>query len=119
MATLATKDRLAQDLSEINGMPAEIVNRASQGYYDDYLTPLLDPKTQLAKDLTQAGFPHLAERVRAGEWDNTKEEAHEWRESEEGREALFAAWDQANPIGPTLGQTGKISRLKKHHTHKV
>ena len=75
-ADLPTTERLARVL-EAEGLPAEMVAAARDGYYDDYKSPLAMPETQLYQDLIGHGRKDLAERAVAGEWDATKEEAGE------------------------------------------
>lgn len=64
------KDFLAQELNAA-GL-TEMAAKASTGYYDDFLSPLPAPATQLAADLAEAGTPGaLALRARHlnGEFD--------------------------------------------------
>ena len=75
-----TKDRLAAALREIK--LDKMAQRAAEGYYDDFLSPLALPITTLATELINAGTPEamaLRERVVMGEFDATLEEANEQR----------------------------------------
>lgn len=71
--TELTKDRLARVLREVGLL--DMALQAANGWYDDFLSPLATPIRQLHSDLLAAGFPELAARVVAGEFDSTKEEA--------------------------------------------
>jgi hypothetical protein len=86
-----TTVRLAEALAEIPGMPREIVQRAVDGAYHDYLSDLAFPALQLCRDLvvfrnrrathgTKAWgqVTALIERVKQGEFDATKAEADAW-----------------------------------------
>jgi hypothetical protein len=95
-----TTARLARALAEIPGVPRDMIARAIDGYYDDYLSPLALPILTLWSDLRAlADLPKtpaasrpllraLADRVRNGDFDGTREEAESWRRSEEGQ-AVF------------------------------
>jgi hypothetical protein len=82
--TMATTDRLADELKKAN-CPEWMVTKARAGYYDDYKSPLTFPTTMLVNDLTRLGQSDLADRVKDGEFDGTKEEAEEWMRSSEGQ----------------------------------
>jgi hypothetical protein len=79
-----TTERLALAL-EAAGAPAEMIQRARAGYYDDFKSPLAMPETQLLADARAAGLETIAQGVLAGEWDATKEESDEWARSPEGQ----------------------------------
>lgn len=91
-----TKDKLAEALraAGLSGM----AEKAAEGYYHDYLSPLDAPCIQLATDLNQfarapsnprrAEAQALLERHIAGEFDATPEESEAWANSPEGRQAL-------------------------------
>lgn len=91
-----TSERLARDL-EAAGLPADMVSRARDGYYDDFKSPLAMPETQLYNDLRAAGRDDLAQKVTTGEWDSTPEESQEWAESFEGRQTIAE-------LGPRLAK---------------
>lgn len=77
-----------------------MIQRAIDGYYHDFLSPLALPEIQLVADLRElASRPatprnsrpllrELAKRVIAGEFDATKEESDEWARSLEGQETF-------------------------------
>jgi len=84
-----TKDRLAKELELIN--QPEMAAKAREGYYDDFLSPLDMPMSQLLEDLMRTGHGaaiKLRERVMTGEFDATREEANAWADSPEGK-AMF------------------------------
>jgi len=84
-----TKDKLAKELELIN--QPELAAKAREGYYDDYLSPLDTPQLQLLQDLYRTGQGaaiKFRERIKAGEFDGTEEEADAWAASPEGQ-ALF------------------------------
>lgn len=96
MTSEPTSERLARDL-ENAGLPAVMVERAREGYYDDYKSPLPMPEMQLYQDLKAHGRDDLAEKVTEGYWDATKEESEAWAASPEGQE-VFAA------LGPRMAK---------------
>lgn len=80
---IPTTEKLAKALEEANDPKlAEIIEKARQGYYDDYKTTIAFPIIQLVYDLEKAGHPELAQRVRKGEWEAQDWEAKEWFERE-------------------------------------
>lgn len=59
----------------------KMAQRAREGYYHDYLSPLATPCLQLAADLTTigtAGALEIRSRHLNGEFDATKEESDAW-----------------------------------------
>lgn len=90
---MSTKERLAEALRAI-GQP-EMAEKAATGYWDDYESPLRLPLHDLVACLrgidTKAAHA-LAERVIAGDYDGTKEEADAWFERE-GRTLLRGMLD--------------------------
>jgi hypothetical protein len=95
-----TTIKLAKALGEIPGVPRDMTQRAIDGYYHDYLSPLVMPEIQLVADLRAlASAPatprdsrpllrQMAERVINGEFDASKEESDEWARSPEGQETF-------------------------------
>lgn len=95
----STADRLAAALAAIPGVPAEMIRLARTGYFDDYRSPLALPLTALLERLGElhqdAATPRtsrpllaaLAERVKSGDFDGTREEARAWAQSPEGQAA--------------------------------
>lgn len=86
---METRQRLAAAIREAATEPRHerLAKRAEEGYYDDFLSPLATPITQLVRDAAQMGLHGIAERARSGEFDGTREEADAWFLSAEGREA--------------------------------
>jgi hypothetical protein len=92
--------RLAAALAAIPGVPREMVEKAQDGYYHDYLSPLTFPEIQLVTDLrelaTRPATPRnsrpllkqLAQDVIDGKHDATKEESDAWAQSDEGQETF-------------------------------
>lgn len=93
-----TKDMLADELRKV-GL-TDMADRAAQGYYHDYLSPLAAPSITLANDLAVAarksqdgGFSAidiiaLRQRHLNGDFDATAEESNDWAESEDGQDAF-------------------------------
>lgn len=82
-----TKDFLAQELTKA-GLN-EMAERAAEGYYHDFISPLDQPSIQLEQDLREVGTPEaeaLRQRHIMGEFDASLEESEEWADSAEGRE---------------------------------
>lgn len=99
-----TTAKLARALGEIAGVPDEFIERAADGYYHDFLSPLTFPEIQLVTDLRElASRPStprnsrpllraMVRRVIAGDFDATKEESADWARSAEGQ-AAYAQLD--------------------------
>jgi hypothetical protein len=85
--TEPTTERLALALVRA-GAPPDMIRKASEGYYDDYKSPLAMPETQLLADARRAGLASIAQGVLDGEWDATKEESDAWAASPEGKAAF-------------------------------
>ena len=95
-----TTAKLAKALADIPGVPKEMIQRAVDGYYHDFLSPLTFPEIQLVTDLRElaslpatpaASRPLLrdtAQRVIDGEFDASKEESDAWAASPEGQETF-------------------------------
>jgi hypothetical protein len=95
-----TTAKLAKALSGIPGVPREMIQRAVDGYYHDYLSPLALPEVQLVSDLrdlaSRPATPRdsrpllkaLAQAVIDGEHDATKEESDAWAASPDGQETF-------------------------------
>lgn len=100
MATAPTAMKLAAALKAIPGVPALIIERAQDGYYHDYLSPLTFPEMQLVADLRELAkapatprlsrplLRALALAVIDGEYDASSDEADTWAASPEGQEAF-------------------------------
>ena len=95
-----TTARLARALSAIPGVPRTMIQRAVDGFYHDYLSPLEMPEVQLVADLRDLArnpatprnsrplLRALARDVIDGKHDASKEESDEWARSAEGRETF-------------------------------
>lgn len=95
-----TTAKLAKALEQIPGVPADMIKRATDGYYHAFLSPLAMPEVQLVADLRElASRPatprnsrpmlrELAQQVINDEFDATKEESDAWAASPEGRETF-------------------------------
>ena len=81
-----SKDRLAQILRD-SGLD-KLADRAAEGQYHDYLSPLPLPSTALYLDLLSADTPAataLIARHKEGGFDASAEEAAEWGRSAEAQ----------------------------------
>jgi hypothetical protein len=102
-----TTAKLARALTAIPGVPREMIQKAIDGYYHDFLSPLTFPEMQLVADLRRlASLPstprnsrpllrELAQAVINGEYDASVEESKAWAESPEGRETFQQLADDA------------------------
>lgn len=85
----ATKDRLAAELRAA-GLD-DMAERAAEGLYDEYQSPLPTPLMELAADLAvkaasgHQGAAALRQRVIGGDFDATDEESEAWWQGPEGR----------------------------------
>jgi hypothetical protein len=90
-----TKDKLADALQGV-GL-TRMADRAREGYYHDFLSPLDLPEITLVNDLNiealqdqsnREAICALRDRVIAGDYDASNEESEEWAKSEEAQEAF-------------------------------
>lgn len=102
MPKMPTMERLAVALEQ-SGAPPYMVQRAREGYYDDYKSPLTRPIMQLVADAKTARLWDIATRAANGEFDGTREEADEWARSAEGQETLRRFFGS----GPTYNGQGE------------
>lgn len=105
-----TKVHLARALQEA-GFP-DLAARATNGEFDDYEAVHALPKLVLVTALYQRGQPGkvFGERVKAGEFDNTKEEAQAWYERE-GKDLLHETAATAPEILALRELAGDLDRL--------
>ena len=82
-----TTVRLSVALAEANATPL-MVQRALDGYYDDFKSPLATPLMALVEEARRQGLTDIVERVKAGEFDSTREESDAWMSGPEGSEAM-------------------------------
>jgi len=61
-------ERLTKALEEAKA-PSHMVERARDGFYGDFTSPLAFPITQLVLDCNNAGLRAVAERAMEGEFD--------------------------------------------------
>ncbi len=102
-----TTAKLARALSEIPAIPREMIQRAVDGHYHDFLSPLDFPEMQLVQDLrtiagnkslprsTRQDIGRLVQQVIDGEFDASPEESAEWAASPEGQETFRLLADDA------------------------
>ncbi len=64
-----------------------MIKQAKEGYYHEYDSNHNFPLIALVMDLVAYGFPNLAERVKEGEFDASREEIEMWASSLDGMEA--------------------------------
>ena len=64
---MKASERLAQALHEVDEF--EMEQRAREGYYSDFTSPLATPIRQLVHDLMPRGHDALVKRAMAGEFD--------------------------------------------------
>lgn len=95
-----TTAKLADALAAIPGVPRDMIRRAIDGYYHDFLSPLTFPEMQLVADLRElAGRPAtprdsrprlraLVQDVVDGKFDASREESDDWARSPEGQAAF-------------------------------
>lgn len=85
----------------------EMSDKAKEGYYSDYDSPLVTPCIQLVKDLESLGLNELADRARNGEFEATEEESNAWYERE-GRAIALEVTGGNEEIADAL--FGKLSK---------
>lgn len=87
-ATKATADRLAAAIrsAATERRHHRLAERASTGEFADYSDAHACPITECHRLCRQYGLHDIAERLAAGEFDATKEEADEWARSPSGQE---------------------------------
>jgi hypothetical protein len=101
MTKLPTRWKLAAAL--VAAELYDMADKAVSGWYDDFLSPLDMPITELVNDLQQAGTPAamlIREQVLEGDFDSTAEEAATWADSPEGREAFKSLLDRSHGTHP-------------------
>jgi hypothetical protein len=86
---MKTKDRLAAALTAAGLL--ELAEKARRGIYDDFESPETWPMLRLVSDLDHSGSlaaDLLVDRVMAGEFDGTPEEAEAWAASADGQRTI-------------------------------
>jgi len=84
---IPTTERLAKAMEE-NNCPEWMIQKARDGYYDDYKSSIATPCVQLVNDLRDAHKDVLAIRAMKGEFDAQSWESDEWAHSPDGISAL-------------------------------
>ncbi len=92
---IPTKERLAREIDALaRAMQDEglrpMENRARQGYYDDYESPLATPIAELVKDFRFLGYEGMARKAMDGRWDGSTEEGEAWAIRQTDPEILTA-----------------------------
>lgn len=77
---MPTTDKLAQALSSA-GAPEIMIQRANEGYYDDFKSNEAWPIQRLVSDARSFGLSDIAERAKDGEFDAQQWEADGWARS--------------------------------------
>jgi hypothetical protein len=103
-----TTEKLAKALEEAKAPPA-MIQKAREGYYDDYKSPLGGPIGQLVMDARAAGLADIERRAKDGEFNGTKEEAEEWFQSSDGQATFREFASAMKPQGPN-----RAARRKKN-----
>jgi hypothetical protein len=97
LTEIPTTERLALALVKV-GAPPLMIERAREGYYDDYKSPLAMPETQLLIDAREARLGReFYGRIVDGEFDATKAEAEEWAASPDGQETFRQLLGRPHP----------------------
>lgn len=81
---MSTKEKLVAALREAKA-PEDMISRATQGYYDDFESPIAGNIVQLVTDARAAGLRDIADRARKGDFDGTVAESEAWAARPEGR----------------------------------
>ncbi len=98
-----TPTYLGRVLEDYLGLPA-MARRAREGHFDDYFAPAevadgmeilrlygeLRGKAQIVRRADRARILEVAEAVKAGEFDATREESDRWASSKDGQDAMRA-----------------------------
>lgn len=109
LVTQPTTERLANALAQIDGLPAHIITWARKGRYDDYKSEFPFPLNDLVRDLRRTGIRaavQFCDRVIAGEFDGTADEARQWAASAEGQQAFGELAGKYPAAAETLRQFG-------------
>ena len=82
---LTTNERLAAALEELDPPVSDkMIRRARRGEYSDFESDSATPKVDLHTELVELGYTDLANRVVAGEFNDTVTEARDFLRSQEG-----------------------------------
>jgi hypothetical protein len=96
---MQTKDRLRAEMDKIGKAMATIAVRASNGDYDDYLSPHAMPAILFQGDITILIelCKNLRKRHADGEFDGTTEESEAWAASPEGQATMAKFMEGKKP----------------------
>ena len=78
---MTTKEKLAKALAEFRA-PQVMIKKAICGAYDDFESGSATPLSDLVNDCAKHGLFAFADRVKSGEFDDSKEEGEAWMEKE-------------------------------------
>lgn len=67
---MSAVEHLVLALQQANA-PAEMIERATAGAYDDWLSESATPISDLVRDAELAGLPDIVRRAGSGEFDTT------------------------------------------------
>lgn len=85
----ATWEILADELNKLSGVPNRVVRAARRGHFSEFRSGSPTPKQDLIQILRDlGGFDVFINRIVAGEFDDTDEEAREWLTSKDGMEVM-------------------------------
>lgn len=120
-----SKEKLAQALEEVRKNWSDnpdnhsvenmihlgnMIEKAREGYYSDYDSPLPDPCIKLVQHLEQIGAYDIKARAMNGEFDATIEESNAWYERE-GRAMALEVTGGNEEIADAL--FGKVNEEEK------
>jgi hypothetical protein len=78
--SMTTTEKLAKALIAA-GAPVAMIEKARDGFYDDFRSPLDAPIAALVHDAQRGGLHTIARRAADGEFDGTSEESNAWARS--------------------------------------
>lgn len=89
-STTALVEALLAEIGSAAPTPGQrvLLKRAREDYYNDFFGEPAMPIAQLVADARAADLPRVAEKAIAGNFDATREESDEWRQSPEGQETF-------------------------------
>ena len=91
MTEVPTSERLARDLEALDDPRlAGMIQRAHDGLYDDFKSPLETPIQTLVNELNGLGYRQMADRARNGEWDATAAEGDDYFANDPEGQATMA-----------------------------
>lgn len=106
-------DKLVKALEEA-GAPAEMLERARSGYYDEYKSELSAPILKLAQDAQLHGLKEIATRAIRGEFDSSLWEASEWADSDKGKAEIKDAVEKNPELEPVVQAARQVEARRKN-----